>query len=231
MKLQSKILRLSSLFLGLVTIAFFARDGHLEAQNATLYLQNINYSVQVGMYERFRSTHADVVMLGNSLSYNANWNELLGRNNIANRGIVGDLTDGYLHRLSYVYKLSPRLCFIEGGVNDIYENRPPKEIIRNYRQIVDTLRAHHIMPIIQSTLFVGAKWRHAREKNTEIQELNELLAGFAKEQSIQFLDINALVSTDGLLRGELTYDGVHLNARGYSYWVPEVEKVLVKNGL
>lgn len=231
MKLQSKILRLSSLFLGLVTVAFFARDGHLQAQKATLYLQNVNYNIQVGMYESFRSTHADVVMLGNSLSYNANWNELLGRSNIANRGIVSDLTDGYLHRLSYVYKLSPRLCFIEGGVNDVYENRPPKEAVRNFRQIVDTLRAHHIIPIIQSTLFVGAKWHHAREKNAEIQELNELLAGFAKEQSIQFLDINALVSTDGLLRDELTFDGVHLNARGYSYWVSEVENVLVRNGL
>ena len=210
---------------------WFLNDLRLEAQYASLYLENSNYSVQVGMYERFRTEHADVVMLGNSLTYNANWNELLGRSTIANRGIVSDITAGYLHRLQYVYRLSPKLCFIEGGVNDVYAHYTPKQIFNNYRMIIDTLRRHNITPVIQSTLCVGKGRAESEKKNDEIRALNELLKAYTKENGVVFLDINALVTSDGYLRDELTYDQIHLNAAGYALWVPEVETVLKENGL
>lgn len=167
-------------------------------------------------------------MLGNSLTYNANWSEILNRKNIANRGIASDITTGYLHRLGYVYRLNPKICFIEGGVNDLYSNDSVKNIIHNFISIVDSLRSHGIIPVIQSTLFVGHKYPQATEKNKQIRALDEQLAGFALKNSIEFLDINLLVSRDGFLRKELTYDGIHLNARGYALWAPEVERVLAK---
>jgi lysophospholipase L1-like esterase len=220
-------------FLGVILalIGWYSYDQYLEAQYANLYLQNENYEVQIEMYKHFKSSQFDVVMLGNSLSYYANWNELLGRTNIANRGIVSDITTGYLHRLGFVYQLNPKLCFIEGGVNDVYANYSAKEVFRNYSKIIDTLRAHRIIPIIQSTLFVASRRENSVEKNKEIQKLDELLADFAQKHSIEYLGINSLVSQNGFLRDDLTYDGIHLNAKGYSLWIPEVEKILIKHGL
>jgi lysophospholipase L1-like esterase len=203
----------------------------LEAQYANLYLENKNYKVQIGMFNQYKTVQADVVMLGNSLTYNANWNELLGRKNIANRGISSDITQGYLHRLNYVYRLNPKICFIEGGVNDVYANFSAAVIFSNYTKIIDTLRAHHIIPIIQSTLFVANKREQSVSKNEEIIKLNKLLIEYARNQSIEYLDINSLVCTNGFLINEYTYDGLHLNAEGYSLWVPEVEKILIKYGL
>jgi len=205
--------------------------GNVHAQNIAPYLRNTNYVIQLGMYDLFRSTKADVVMLGNSLTYNANWNEILNRSNIANRGIASDITSGYLHRLEYVYKLNPKICFIEGGVNDLYSNDSVKNIIRNYAAIIDSLQSHHIIPVIQSTLFVSVKYPRAREKNKQVQTLNNWLAEFASKNEIEFLDINLLVSKDGFLRKEFTYDGIHLNAKGYALWAPEVERVLAKHKL
>ena len=212
-------------------LSFYFYNQYLQAQYATLYLQNGNYGVQIGMYELFKNQQADVVMLGNSLTYNANWNEILNRKNIANRGIVSDITTGYLQRLGYVYKLKPKLCFIEGGVNDVYANYTAKDIYNNYKKIIDTLQAHQIVPIIQSTLFVASRWQHSSEKNKEIAKLDNMLSEYAKEKSIEYLDINSLVSEKGFLKDELTYDGVHLNAKGYALWAPEVEKILIKHQL
>lgn len=212
-------------------IGWYSYNQYLEAQYANLYLENKNYKVQIGMFNHFRTAQADIVMLGNSLTYNANWNELLGRKNIANRGISSDITQGYLHRLNYVYRLNPKICFIEGGVNDVYANFSAADIFSNYTKIIDTLRAHHIIPIIQSTLFVANKREQSVSKNEEITKLNKLLFSFAQKQSIEYLDINSLVSQNGYLKNDLTYDGLHLNAEGYSLWIPEVEKVLIKYGL
>lgn len=204
---------------------------NLQAQQVAPYLKNKNYSIQLGMYDLFTSTQADVVMLGNSLTYNANWNEILNRSNIANRGIASDITSGYLQRLRYVYRLNPKLCFIEGGVNDLYSNDSVKNIIRNFAAIIDSLQSHHIVPVLQSTLFVAAKYPQAREKNKQIQKLNNWLIEFSLKNAIEFLDINLLVSRNGFLRKELTYDGIHLNAQGYALWAPEIERVLVRNKL
>ena len=230
-KFKPKYNRLMLTIVIVGAVVFYSYNKYLQAQYASLYLQNGNYSVQVGMQGLYKSTQYDVVMLGNSHIYNANWNELLNRRNIANRGIVGDITTGYLQRLGYVYGMNPKICFIEGGVNDVYANYSAGQIFDNYVNIIDTIRSFDIIPVIQSTMFVAKAWPNSSEKNLEIKKLNALLSEYASKQSIIFLDINSLVSANGFLTDSLTYDGIHLNANGYSFWVPEVEKVLLKNGL
>ena len=230
-KVNPKYNRLMLTIVIVGVVVFYSYNKYLQAQYASLYLQNGNYSVQVGMQGLYKSTQYDVVMLGNSHTYNANWNELLNRRNIANRGIVGDITTGYLQRLGYVYGMNPKICFIEGGVNDVYANYSAGQIFDNYVNIIDTIRSFDIIPVIQSTMFVAKAWPNSSEKNLEIKKLNALLSEYASKQSIIFLDINFLVSANGFLTDSLTYDGIHLNANGYSFWVSEVEKVLLKNGL
>jgi lysophospholipase L1-like esterase len=229
--LKSKLFRFSILAIILALIGWYAYNHYFETQYQNIYMKNANYKVQIGMFNQFRTSHADVVMLGNSLTYNANWNELLGRKNIANRGINADIITGYLQRLSYVYRLHPKLCFIEGGVNDLYANYSVTEIFDNYSKIIDTLRAHNIIPVIQSTLCVADNRDNAQTKNEDILKLDNLLFDYARKQSIEYLDINSLVSQNGFLKSDLSYDGLHLNAEGYALWVPEVEKVLLKYGL
>ncbi len=215
----------------LLGIALGMNAESMHAKRVAPYLRNTNYVIQLGMYDLFTSTQADVVMLGNSLTYNANWNEILNRSNIANRGISSDITSGYLHRLEYVYKLNPKICFIEGGINDLYSNDSVKNIVRNYSRIIDLLTARNIVPVIQSTLFVGAKYPQAKDKNRQVRVLNDWLKEYAVKNEIVFLDINSLVSKKGFLRSNLTYDGIHLNAKGYALWAPLVENVLAQHKL
>ena len=194
----------------------------------SLYLKNKVYQQQIAFYESYKTISADVVMLGNSITFGVNWNELLGRTAIINRGIGSDNTVGMLHRLKYVYNLHPKLCFIMTGVNDIYADAPVDVIYKNYVAIIDTIRSKKIVPIIQSTLFVNPKWKRAEEKNPLIAQLNLLLKEYTRKNDILFIDLNVLLSENGILKEEYTTDGVHLTATAYSKWRELLEPILRK---
>ncbi len=197
----------------------------------SLYLKSTVYKNQTEMFAMSKMKKADIVFLGNSITAGGNWNDLLGRERIANRGIGGDNTLGMLHRLQYVYGLHPKLCFIMTGINDLYADAPVELIFKNYCAVIDTLRLHKVIPVIQSTLHVNPKWKRTEEKNPLVKQLNDLLKEYAQEHSITFIDVNAVLSSNGVLRDEFTTDGVHLTAAGYDAWRELLFPILKKHGL
>lgn len=207
-----------------------ASESPLKA-DSLVYLKNPNYLLQTGMYDIYQTRHADIVMLGNSITHGVNWNELMNRGNIVERGIPSDILNGYLSRMSYIYKLTPKLCCIMGGVNDIYSGIPIETVFNNYIKVIGLLKNKGITPVIQSTLFVSTKWPAAKEKSPEIAKLNKMLSEYAFKNKIDFLDLNSKMAFNGLLFEDITYDGVHLNAKGYKIWAKELDKVLKRYGL
>lgn len=216
-------------FLVLFTFLFTVQSYAFNfGADSAAYKQNPNYWLQTGLYNIYRTQHSQVVMLGNSITHGVNWNELLGRNDITERGIPSDVVEGFLNRLDYVYKLNPKVCFIMGGINDIYSGYSAEAVFAVYQKVIQELQKHNIIPVIQSTLFVSTKWHHAREKNPEVYKLNTYLKNYAAKNDLAFIDLNAKMTNDGLLRDELTYDGLHLNANGYVIWRQEMEPLLNK---
>jgi lysophospholipase L1-like esterase len=60
-------------------------------------------------------------------------------------------------------------------------------------------------------------WEGARERNATIREINALLAEGVKGNGYRFVELESVLADEnGFLRGDMTSDGVHLNARGYS---------------
>jgi lysophospholipase L1-like esterase len=200
-------------------------------QYDSLYLKNKTYHLQRGLHAISRTTKADVVMLGNSITFGANWSELLGRQNIVNRGIGGDNTYGFLSRLDDIVALQPKMCFVMGGINDIFSDIPLDSIYANYVKIIERLRAKGITPVIQSTLHVSQKWKRAGEKNPLVSQLNVRLSAYARQNEIEFMDVDGALSEAEVLKDEYTHDGVHLTAAAYEKWVGLIEGILVKNGL
>lgn len=197
----------------------------------SLYMKSSVYKNLTALFALSKVRTADVVFLGNSITFGGNWTELLGRERIVNRGIGGDNTVGMLHRMRFVTSLKPKLCFVMAGINDLYADAPVETVFRNYVKILDTLRAHDIVPVIQSTLHVNPKWRRTEEKNPQVASLNTLLRSYASEHAIEFVDLNAVLSANGVLRDEYTNDGVHLTAAAYGQWRDLLEPILKKHGL
>lgn len=215
----------------LICILFLFGIARSQTPYDSLYLKSTVYKNLVALFALSKTESADIVFLGNSITFGGNWGELLGRERVINRGIGGDNTVGMLHRMQYVYQLKPKLCFIMAGINDIYSDAPVETVFRNYIKIIDTLRAHSIVPVIQSTLHVNPKWKRTEEKNPEVETLNVMLREFSVKNGIEFVDVNAVLSTNGILRNEFTVDGVHLNAHAYGLWRELLLPVVKKHGL
>ncbi|MEW6701822.1 MAG: GDSL-type esterase/lipase family protein [Bacteroidota bacterium] len=201
------------------------------------FRSNPNYLLQQAIFDIYKTRQADIVMLGNSLTHGAAWNELLGRANVAERGIPGDVLYGYEARISSIYKLNPKIVFIMGGLNDIYNWTPVEDIFAVYVRIVSGLKSKNIIPVIQSTTYTtktyGKEWGGTTEinfgRNREVDKLNRLLYDYAKKNGIDYVDLNSLTATqDGFLRPELTWDGIHFKVEAFKIWAREVEKVLAK---
>lgn len=203
------------------------------------YRSNPNYDREIEFYKIYKIEQADIVMFGNSLTHGANWNELLGRSDVVERGISSDVTEGMINRLQYVFLLNPKVCFIMAGLNDIYNWIPVEDIYVNYTHIANLLKTKGIIPVIQSTLYAGSEWgkdwnltpEYNAERNRQVDKLNNLLRNYSAKNEIMFIDLNSRMMKNGFLNSVYTYDGVHLNAAGYKVWAREVEKALNKLNL
>ena len=199
-----------------------------QGTNDSLYRKNPHYEHHLQLHAIYRTKQTDVVMLGNSITFGVNWNELMGRSGIVNRGIPSDVLEGFSHRLSDIIQLHPTVVCILGGINDLYEDIPIDTVFLRYRALVDTLRKYDVVPVIQSTLYVSPRWKRYEEKNREVAQLNSLLRTYAGLEHLEFLDLNAVLSKHGMLKDEVTTDGVHLTASGYARWRDALEPVLKK---
>ena len=184
------------------------------------YIKNRKYTEQVDFYKIFETKKANIVMLGDSITYRMYWNELFNKP-IINRGIGSDTTEGFIHRMDSIYKLKPKKVFVMGGINDIGKEYEVNQIFSNYQKILQGLKDNNITPYVQSTLLTSRK-----DINPKVIELNTLLKKYCEDNNIHFIDLNKELSKDNLIIEKYTTDGVHLNAKGYQVWKSKIKNYL-----
>lgn len=162
-----------------------------------------------------------IVMLGDSITDEGEWAELLDSRLVQNRGISGDTTDGVLQRLDSINKSAEKV-FIMIGVNDIMRGKSVDEIFFNYQKIIQILKEKNIKVYIQSTLFIGEK--RAENFNIKVETLNKKLKQFASDNNLIFIDLNKILSSNKMLKHEFTSDDLHINGSAYKLWVQEIKK-------
>lgn len=160
------------------------------------------------------------MMLGDSITDGGLWNELLNRDDVVNRGISGDVTLGVLNRMDSVQS-SLKKAFIMIGINDINREIPMDTVFSNYIEIIKQLQNKNIIPIVQSTLYMGIS---RVQNNKKVTKLNNLLMEYCKENKIEFIDLNKILSPNNLLDKNFTNDDLHLNGNGYLLWSKELSK-------
>lgn len=195
------------------------------------YYENESYWEQTEFHSLFE-TPKKIVMLGNSITFRMNWFELLNRPDVANRGIGSDVTAGFVNRVGSILKLKPRICFIEGGVNDLGVRVPKDSIVYNLRLLIDTFCKNGIKPVLTAITYVRPPFTNADSFNLRITELNLELKQLAAQHKIPLIDLNQRLSEGNRLKPEFAQkDGVHFTAAAYLVWKEEIEKVLKYEGL
>ena len=154
-------------------------------------------------------------MFGDSITKNGKWNNLIPGYLIGNRGISGDDTSGMLDRINDIERTGAKTVFIMAGTNDVTRKVPPEEIAKNIILMTNHMKQKNINVVIQSTILSGDK---RKRKNTSINKINDLLKAFSGKSGTPFLDLNSILSPNGVLKMEYTSDGTHLNASGYEVW-------------
>jgi lysophospholipase L1-like esterase len=183
-----------------------------------------NWALKVGQFISYPHSSKDIVFLGNSITANVEWRELLGMENIKNRGISGDITFGILERLDEVINGKPAKVFILIGINDISRNVPDERIVDNYRKIISRIKAgspatkiyfHTLLPVNNEF----TQFKNHYNKDEHIAFINSNLKKIAEETKITLIDLHPhFLDANGKLDKKYTIDGLHINAEGYKVW-------------
>ena len=179
-----------------------------------------HYSQRAAYYRSLPGT-APNVMLGDSLTEAANWDELIPGANIINRGISGDTCEGLLKRLDEVISRRPKRVFILCGTNDVGAEVPDDRVAATVAEMAKALRAAGAEPIIQSVPLTS--WS---SRNTRTGTLNDRLRAAAREMNLRYIDLNPALAPGDRLLPHLTTDGVHLTGAAYRLWADEIRKSL-----
>ena len=173
-----------------------------------------------------------VVFLGNSLIQGGKWGDYFPSKNVANRGIIGDNTDGILSRLSEITDAKPEKLFYIGGINDISQDKTSEEILTNIKTIIQRVKSespntkiyvHSLLPINNSF----NRYKKLLGKEKQIKELNNKLKKLCKKEKITFINLYPLfLSSQQVLDPVYTTDGLHLNEKGYSIWTAKIRKLV-----
>jgi lysophospholipase L1-like esterase len=156
------------------------------------------------------------------------------------RGIGGQTTPQMVLRFrADVIALQPKVVVILAGTNDLAGNTGPitlEETEGNLASMAELARANGIRVVLSSVLPVS-NYGHDREGNPldirvkrppeKILELNAWIKKYAAENHHVYLDyFSATVDEQGLLKKELSEDGLHPNSEGYAVMAPLVEKAI-----
>jgi lysophospholipase L1-like esterase len=198
------------------------------ARTVLTYEQWLDVLKQEALAVSTKNPERLTVLLGDSLSLWFPPEQLPGDRSWLNQGISGETTAAMLKRLDFLDPTKPQTILIMAGINDLKSGVSETELLTNYRTILQTLKQKHpetevvvqsILPHSGSAMTVEEHDRLLSIPNEQIFRINQKLATIAQEEQAQFLNLQPLFADqEGMLRSDLTTDGLHLNPSGYLVW-------------
>ena len=187
------------------------------------------YKHRLSVYRSLPVRSNGVIMLGDSLTDYAEWNDLFPGFDfpILNRGIAGDMIEGLALRLDEVAAQQPNKIFILVGTNNLIKYPEVEEIavLQNYLDLVK--KVNQACPkatvYVQSILPLNPIDPAFKTVNPAAEKINNALREASKTGDYLFVDlISPLKNENDELRLECTTDGCHLNSTGYFTWATEL---------
>jgi len=178
------------------------------------------YKKMVKAFEQINYKNKEIVLLGDSIINYLDETKYFSNTNIINMGIPGDDTIGVLKRLNQVIKIKPKIIIVSIGSNDIPKindgvDNIVKRILKIKYELIENLPDAEIhilslLPVLDDKSITNYNYLKNRT-NDIIDKINEELLIFSK-----IIDVNGcLKDNDNNLRKDYTYDGLHLNEKGY----------------
>ena len=189
-----------------------------------------------------------IVFLGNSITEGGkSWNKRFNLQNLVNRGISGDITEGVLVRLNEIYYYKPLAVFLLIGINDVFDSNiknrekiTPKYVANNILKIAENIQkiSKYTKIYIQTVLPVdlikykkikGTAPFHTVDLNEQINQINSIIKLSQSNSNIKIIDLHKnFVNEDGIIHNDLSSDGVHLTEEGYQTWIEVIKPEIIE---
>lgn len=124
-------------------------------------------------------------------------------------------------QLSLTKGIRARLTIVDGGLNDLLAHgAEPERIAGDFRLLASQLGSggeavFTLMPHVAD-----------RAQTARIDEANALIAAICRENGVAVLDLNPIVSVDGVRKAEMTDDGLHFTPHANALWIEALRNVL-----
>jgi lysophospholipase L1-like esterase len=214
---------------------------HYRASRITVYMDDF------GELARYRATNAAlkppapgenrVVFFGDSITDMWHLDASFPNKPYINRGIGGQTTSQMLVRYRQdVVNLQPKVVVILAGTNDIAGNSGPisnEDIEANLADFAELAKLHNIRVIFSSITpinnYTQYKELYDQRPRDRILELNKWMQNYCAAHGLIYLNyFPALVDDQGMLKRDLSDDGLHPNKPGYAIMAPLAEKAIEK---
>lgn len=169
-------------------------------------------------------TKVDVVMFGDSLTYNGPFSELIKDVNLCNLGYAGDELISIPFRVPQVRALNPDKVFLMIGVNSIGK-MDICEFEKMYDKLIGLLKDQvpSAKLYLLSMLPVGVNNPNRGVTNKKIIKGNLVIKNLSDKYMLDYIDIHDSYVRDGVLNPNYTDDGLHLRQDSYGLWVKKIE--------
>jgi lysophospholipase L1-like esterase len=206
------------------------------------------YTDDFGELKRYREADASlalpkvgenrVVFVGDSITDYWKLADYFPGKPYINRGIDGQTTSQMLVRFHQdVIDLHPTVLVVLAGTNDVAGVTGPtrnEDIEANYASMAELARLRHIRVVFASLLAVNnytddAKESFALRPRERILTLNTWLRDYCAKNGLVYLDyFSAMIDDKGMLKRNLSDEGLHPNASGYKIMTPLAEKAIAR---
>lgn len=211
------------LILGVAVFIKIGGFSWIEAKTHTpTFDENPFYIERTELFDGVNTEENGIIFIGDSITQRGLWDEYFPETYVLNRGINSDTLDGVNSRLDDVTKINPSKVFIMIGINDLYAGSTKEEILSKYDSVLSSFKKgipnseifiQSILPLNYEIYFAGEKI-----KNETIKEVNEGIESLAKKYEYAYIDLYPKMIKDNQLDKNLTWDGIHLNSKGYEIW-------------
>ncbi|MEL7120645.1 MAG: GDSL-type esterase/lipase family protein [Bacteroidota bacterium] len=191
-----------------------------------------HYKERIAEFKNAPLNVGDIVFVGNSITeQGGNWGEKLNMENVRNRGISGDMTEGVIKRIDEITHYQPKAVFLLIGINDLFNFHyqkqvpSPEYVANNIIKIIKIIQEQSpVTKIYLQTILPTSEDYMIENINT----VNSILKKQEKASTYQLINLfEKFVGDDGLMRPEFTSDGTHLNEMGYQLWSETIKAVYV----
>lgn len=217
---MKNLLIISLVFNVLLVAVFLYRKYIQNGKSAYIAKNELIYDVKAEIQQSFLIDSGDVVFIGNSITESFPLQEYFKSTSVKNRGVAGNWIQHIYKRIPGITRYKPAKIFLQAGINDILNNEPFETICYSLSKTVMLIRSESpATKIYVQTIFPASGKFSIRQDM--IKKVNEYINTFCAENNVALIDLYSKF----LPFEQFTYDGVHLNKKGYDLWFECVKEI------